>query len=140
MEGRKHVSLYKTATRPRTVMVRETLLFLVSLAVLTGSFLLHRLHVTLSGKPQGKDDPKATPRKFGDVTGSRVERPTFNMVRELLLKLKIICYNEDGRWIRKFLRQTDCSLINLIVDIGFSPCIYLEPYNTTFDLWYYKST
>ena len=118
----------------------KALLFLVSLAVLVGSFLIHRLHVTLSGKPQGKDDPKATPRKPRDVTGRRVERPTFNMVRELLFKLKIICYNEDGRWVRKFLRQTDRSLINLIVDIGFSPGIYLEQYNTTFDLWNYKST
>ena len=118
----------------------KALLFLVSLAVLVGSFLIHRLHVTLSGKPQGKDDPKATPRKLRDITGRRVERPTFNMVRELLFKLKIICYNEDGRWVRKFLRQTDRSLINLIVDIGFSPGIYLEQYNTTFDLWNYKST
>lgn len=115
-------------------------MFLISLSVLVGSFLLYRLHQTLSGKPQGKEDPNAPPRKFADVTGRRVEKPTFNMVREHLLRLKIVVYYNRNRgcWIRKFLKQTRHSWLQTIVDIGFDPAIYLEPYSDKFDLWYYN--
>lgn len=118
----------------------KSLLFLISLSVLVGSFLLFRLHQTLSGKPQGKEDPNAPPRKFTDVTGRRVEKPTFNMVREHLLRLKIVVYYNRNRgcWIRKFLKQTRHSWLQTIVDIGFDPAIYLEPYSDKFDLWCYK--
>ncbi len=119
----------------------QSLLFLISLAVLTASFLLFRLHKTLSGNPCGKDDPESIPKKFQDVTGRKVSRPTFNMVREHLAKLKVVVYNdpETNNWIRKFQQQTRHRWLQIIVDIGFDPEIYLKPYSTVFDLWDYKS-
>ncbi len=119
----------------------ESLLFLVSLAVLAASFLLFRLHETLSGSPFGQEEPGLFPRKFADVTGRMVSEPTFNMVREHLAKLKVVAYKEPdtGNWIRKFQKQTRRKWLQIIIDIGFDPQVYLEPYNATFDLWCYKS-
>lgn len=118
----------------------KALLFLIVLSVLTANFLLYRLHASLSGNPCGEEDPKAHPRKFADVTGRRVDKPTYNMVREHLLKLKVIIYydQEQKRWVREFPRQTRNKLLQIIVDIGFNPKIYLEPYRGSFDLWCYS--
>ena len=117
----------------------KSLLFIVSLAMLVASYMIHRLHVSLSGIPQSKEEPSEQ-RYIRDITGSRlIKRPTFKVVRELLIKTKTICYWEDGRWIRKFLRQTPHNLLELMQDIGFSPGLYLEPYRPEFDLWEYKS-
>jgi transposase len=120
----------------------ESLLFLISLAVLAASFLLFRLHETLSGSPCGQDEPKLVPKKFVDVTGRKVSKPTFNMVREHLVKLKVVVYidPDTGNWIRKFQKQTRRKWLQIIVDIGFDPKIYLEPYSSAFDLWCYRPT
>jgi transposase len=120
----------------------ESLLFLISLAVLAASFLLFRLHETLSGSPCGQDEPKLVPKKFVDVTGRKVSKPTFNMVREHLVKLKVVVYidPDTGNWIRKFQKQTRRKWLQIIVDIGFDPKIYLEPYSSTFDLWCCRPT
>ena len=118
----------------------KALLFLIILAVLTANFLLYRMYESLSGRPCGEEDPDAHPRKFADVTGRRVDKPTFNMVREHLLKLKVIIYYDRGqkRWVREFPCQIRNKLLQMIVDIGFHPKIYLEPYRESFDLWCYS--
>ena len=75
--------------------------------------------------------------KIITVDGRLVDRPTFKVIRDLLLPLKTITYKEGGRWKRKFIHGTPQRLLKLIQAMGFSPMIYLEPFEPDMDLWNY---
>ena len=75
--------------------------------------------------------------KIITVDGRLVDHPTFKVIRDLLLPLKTITYNEGGKWKRKFIHGTPQRLLKLIHAMGFSPRIYLEPFEPNMDLWKY---
>ena len=64
-----------------------------------------------------------------------IPRATFNIVRELLENTIVKQKKTEAGLVNLFHSNTVFALVAVLLNIGFDPKIYVEPYNDEFDFW-----